>query len=586
MGHAAPVIDLPSGTQKRFSKPLKKMSREELKTTLAELGEAIDQMATDLEDAKKADPFWYFEPSTGDVTGEAHRILSEYLRPEDIPQRVDGQVDVFSSKSNINLVSGGNQSGKTTSCVIRTFIRATKQIPHALKGIVPQEIIPTKESTRHRIVCEDYTHGILNHNLPVYRQWVPREFLIDGKWEKSYSDKKDTLTLVDPKTKRICATIEFMTNQADVTTFQGPPLDGVVYDEEPRKDIYDENLLRFVTAERMDIMLGMTPTNGLTWVYDEIYENEGTQVDRDGKEKSIRCFQLTSLNNKKANLSVLREIMDRIKIYDHKKMRLLGSWISLSGLIYGGLFHRKDNIIDPHELVKGGGYLTCNCDHVRDHPSLDPMRTNHQPGCPFLDWIVFRGIDPHLVKETASVFLAINREGLHVIDTCYWRKANTTKIKADLNALARGYRMAWSRCDPSADSTLTVFDNRNVFRELSTGADRIPRLRKADKHPGSIKAGVDVIMRLLEINPATGRSNFLIADRPENQLLVTAFRTLQRETHANEEKKGMRDAIAEGKHDMHAALRYILQGWPRWSSFEESKSIPESMIPDEDAILV
>jgi hypothetical protein len=51
----------------------------------------------------------------------------------------------------------------------------------------------------------------------------------------------------------------------------------------------------------------------------------------------------------------------------------------------------------------------------------------------------------------------------------------------------------------------------------------------------------------------------MIIDRPENQELIHSFRTLQRETYANEDLRGPKNAIAEGKHDHHAALRYILQ---------------------------
>lgn len=141
--------------------------------------------------------------------------------------------------------------------------------------------------------------------------------------------------------------------------------------------------------------------------------------------------------------------------------------------------------------------------------------------------------------------------------------------------------MAWTRCDPSADSDLTAIDNRNVWKEISRGPDRIPNMKKADKFSGSIKAGVDVIMRLLEVNPATGFPSLLIADRPENQMIITAFRSLQRDTFANEELKGIKDKIAEGKHDMHAALRYILQSRLHWRAHDPYGSTTPT-IPDQE----
>jgi hypothetical protein len=73
-------------------------------------------------------------------------------------------------------------------------------------------------------------------------------------------------------------------------------------------------------------------------------------------------------------------------------------------------------------------------------------------------------------------------------------------------------------------------------------------------------------------------------DRPENKLLIKSFKTLQRETWANEDAKGLKDKIAEGVHDHHACVRYILQRRFSWrSAIVES---PEPLIPDREAILV
>jgi len=40
--------------------------------------------------------------------------------------------------------------------------------------------------------------------------------------------------------------------------------------------------------------------------------------------------------------------------------------------------------------------------------------------------------------------------------------------------------------------------------------------------------------------------------------------SLEREMGSNEDRKGIRDVIAEGRWDAHAALRYIFQGPVRW----------------------
>ena len=100
-------------------------------------------------------------------------------------------------------------------------------------------------------------------------------------------------------------------------------------------------------------------------------------------------------------------------------------------------------------------------------------------------------------------------------------------------------------------------------KKNNKGENPIPNLKKADAYKGSILAGVDLIRQMLighdELHP-----KLMILDRPENQELIHSFRTLQRDTYANEDIRGPKDSIAEGKHDHHAALRYILQSPLRW----------------------
>jgi phage terminase large subunit-like protein len=45
----------------------------------------------------------------------------------------------------------------------------------------------------------------------------------------------------------------------------------VYCDEEPPKDFYDEQLPRLL-AEDGDFLLGLTPANGLSWTFDDIFE--------------------------------------------------------------------------------------------------------------------------------------------------------------------------------------------------------------------------------------------------------------------------------------------------------------------------
>lgn len=569
----------------KMKRKARKVAKDPNSMTLAELDSFEAETKAMLQDfndkikvAEDSDPFWFYQPTRSDLNDDQRAFLKEFLNPVDIPVRLDSAVDVHACTANILGVSGGNQSSKTTTCTIEDLIKACRVIPDSLKGIYPESKLPTKKFNRIRVICEDYQNGILKHNLPNLMRWTPRQYLIDGRWEKSWSAEKMQLTLVHPTERQVCATIELMTNNAEVGTFQGPPIDRVRYDEEPREDIFDENLLRFVTSDHLDIAFGMTPTNGLSWVYDRLWNKD---ADVTGKN-SIQWFQLCSISNPKANLNTLREICKNIKKYDELKMRLLGEWISLSGLIYGNYFKRRVHVIAPEKLGLGTGqYLDCHC-HAANlgRLSIPIADMPHAHDCPFMLYVTYLGLDPHEVKATAAVFVCVDRDENVFVDRCYKGDKTLKEVKRDINSILGSYRYGFGKCDPHADSDRTAFDNINSWKILTRPTQdkdgsvvpAIPALRKADAYKGSILAGVDIIRQML-----TGKDEshprLMVLDRPENQELIHSFRTLQRESYANEDERGTKNAIAEGKHDHHAALRYILQsnlGWyPQENNVQE-----------------
>lgn len=552
------IETVPLKDRRRLAKQvrqLKRLSPIQLAKQVDEINAMVAAKEKEFEVLKESDPFWFYEPTRPAVSESQAQFLREFLRPQDIPTRLDSAVDVHACTANIIGVSGGNQSSKTTTCTIEDLIKACRKLPLSLRGIYPESKLPTKKFNRIRIVCEDYQNGILKHNLPNLRRWTPRDYLIDGQWNKSWSAEKMQLTLIHPEEKQICATIELMTNNAEVGTFQGPPIDRVRYDEEPRENIFDENLLRFVTSDHLDIAFGMTPTNGLSWVYDRLWNKDAVQ----GKN-SVQWFQLCSISNPKANIDTLREICKNIKSYDEIKMRLLGEWISLSGLIYGVYFKRRVHVIPPEKLGLGPGqYLNCHCDARnigRLNIKIEDM--THAQDCPFLQYVAFLGLDPHEVKATAAVVVCIDRDENVFVDRCYKGDKTLKDVKRDLTQILSVYRYGFGKCDPHADSDRTAFDNINAWKILTRGENSIPNLRKADAYKGSILAGVDIIRQML-IGKDESHPKLMIVDRPENQELIHSFRTLQRDTYANEDARGPKNAIAEGKHDHHAALRYILQ---------------------------
>lgn len=540
---------------------LGKLTRAQKEKLLQRLREAEAEALEKEERAKAADPFWFYDPSTGHIPPEARAFLERHLKPEDIPPVLPGQLDIHKSEAPIRGASGGNQSGKTLSCCIEAFIKTTGEVPPSLENVYPKTLRLPKDQFSNpqkvRVVAKDWENGALLNVIPTYKQWVPREFLPEGRWDKGY--KAEEATLILSRNGRPTGYIEFMSNAQMAGSFQGPPRDKVIYDEEPFMTVYKENLMRFTTRGSLDVMFGMTPTEGITWVYDLV--NSG----QDAGGNRVDWYKLVSVTNKKANLAILDQIVQDLT-YEEKLMRLLGEFVSISGLVYGRIFSRKLHVIPPFSAA-------CNCGLTTG----EHLRT-----CPWYRFTVYRGFDPHLVTPTACVWLAVDRLGIHYVLDSWFEEADTEIVKAGVAKRSVGMRTAFSVADSAADSDIEAFGGFNIFQRLAKGANKIKNLRLASKGPGSIRSGVDEIKKLLRIHPILGRPMLYFCDTPGNRLLIKAMETMQRHAGAQEDKKGPQDKILESKHHLHAALRYLFTQKIRWRDPYEAPPVDEPHYLEEE----
>jgi hypothetical protein len=235
---------------------------------------------------------------------------------------------------------------------------------------------------------------------------------------------------------------------------------------------------------------------------------------------------------------------EKVSSYDEMKMRLLGEAISLSGLVYGKFFKDSVHVIEPFALNK------------KDH-------------------FILRGIDPHLVKPSCCVEIAVDREGNKYVIGAYAKDCDTQDFKKELaeRVQENGWRLGWSIFDKSCDSTIKVFGDRNVYLEMTRGENAIPAAFKSEKFTGSINAGVDEIKKSLKVNPRTGKPTLFFFNTPEVKQVIHAIKGLERDTYTNEDVKGMKDRIKEGKWDLHACLRYLHQRPIVW--LPPMESVPE-----------
>ena len=213
-------------------------------------------------------------------------------------------------------VGGGNGSSKTESCIADIIMCCTGQIPLSLAWTDPNEgereddyrarmkregrINPReklKGPLKCRIVCESLTtvlHPIILPKLQWWKWtgvsqpggekghwgWVPRDCLIGGQWEKSWSEKLRMLKILyrDPmRGNQVIgeSTVQFMSKDQDSSDFASGDFNIILHDEPPTHAIWRENQARTMrVAGRM--MLAMTwpddPAIAVDWLFDKVYE--------------------------------------------------------------------------------------------------------------------------------------------------------------------------------------------------------------------------------------------------------------------------------------------------------------------------
>ncbi len=543
----------------------KSLSREELQYLAPAIREAYASAKKVYDDLARANPFWHYNPVTGELSTERRDFLRRHLREEDIPQKLDGAVAFHCSEKPFRIASGGNQSTKTYASTVDNLIAATGRVPYCFDPARPEFKwkIPASRTAHDgpqniRVVGFDWENDVQKNLIPKYRDLAPKEFLEGGSFDKSYNAGERTLYLREKG--QLLGTIEFMSNKQDLASFGGPPRRRVCFDEEPFQSVYKENLMRMATSKNFEVVMAFTPVNGISWSHEELF------AKWESGDKTIDWFQFCSIANPYVSIQSLEEIVKTLP-YEEKKMRMLGEFISLSGLVYGRAFQREIHVIPPFETG-------CTCGSKDEHTNT----------CPFAQYLGYLGVDAHMVKASVAALCFIDREDNFYVDTCYKREVNTDEFKLDLNALIGGKRMDWAVFDPSNDSSITAFGGLNIFELVTRGAGRLKiRSFKGEKYQGSIAAGVDVIKKRLQVHPLSKKPRLFIFDRPENQGLIKQFRTMQRDSISNPEAKGQPDRILEGMADEHAAVRYINQNKLVWKDYRPY--LPQPLVPDEEAML-
>lgn len=220
----------------------------------------------------------------------------------------DQQIPVFSCPKKDIWIFGGNRSGKSETNAIEAVIQSTGIIPHALKDIYKRPI---------RLPSQVWACSI---DFPNSRDVMQKKILdyLPGDMRKKWDERNHILHVTNG------SEIGFKSYDSGPLSFQGPSKDLVICDEEPPRDIRQECMMRLIDRNG-HFMCSMTPTQGLTWVYDEIYLNPQ-------KDEDIAIFFMSLTNNPFVSDEEKKRVMSKFT-KEEWKMREGGAFISKTGTI-------------------------------------------------------------------------------------------------------------------------------------------------------------------------------------------------------------------------------------------------------------
>lgn len=268
------------------------------------------------------------------------------------------------------LYIGGNRSGKTVGGVCEGIWRASCTHPYRpdLNALGP---------TRGRVVGVDFTHGIEAIILPIYKQWCYPSILKGDSWETAWDKNLKILTFKNG------STIEFMSYDQDLDKFAGTSRHWIHFDEEPPKPIFIECLARILDTDG-DYWITMTPVEGITWVFEDLYDKN---IGKDNAD--VLIVEINTLENPYLSESGIANFISSTDS-EEQSIRIGGKFVQQGGKIWKNF--------DP---IVGG-----------KHVLKEPIDT---PKDYFKDWLWIMSLDHGLNNPTAVLWIAIDKNGFGVV---------------------------------------------------------------------------------------------------------------------------------------------------------------------------
>jgi hypothetical protein len=291
---------------------------------------------------------------------------------------------------------------------------------------------------------------VKNTQYPAFKKWLPG-FLI----KKDITFRSPTIIITDPHGGDDII-VEFVSYNQSVQSGAGVQRLSVWYDEEPDKEMREEQVPRLL-AENGDEIFSVTPANYITWMYDEIFENariyyrtpaiceflkrqdgeDAKTVKLGNSNKSITVIQAATDDNPTLKQEAINALFDNIDDPEVIAIRRYGLFKQVSGRIFKD-FDFNTHVIRENEFFEFGIPRT---------------------------WVHGRGIDYHPQTPWAFGCMSLSPQN----EAFIWAELNpsperfTTEEIAEAIALkCSGYQFTLSLIDPLSEAFTHTENGKSI----------------------------------------------------------------------------------------------------------------------------
>lgn len=256
--------------------------------------------------------------------------------------------------------------------------------------------------------------------------------------------------------------ITFKSYEQGREKFQGVGKRLIWFDEEPPSDIWEECMVRQEAGVQLDIILTMTPINGMTWVYDDLY----CATNNPDLYISEASWEDNPFLDEKQKDQMLRQL----KTKESVEVRRYGHFVTHVGLVCS--FWRREK-------------------HLREYKEFPR------------DWAYYEACDGGWSDPTAWLLLAFdNDNNLHILDGFREKELKAEDIKKLRDSRVAGLTIRAGYSDN---------DNPRLNQELSSlGLYLQPVEKKAGESKSWDETLTESIAEYGQIQKGTGEPRFYV----------------------------------------------------------------------------